>query len=444
MLTPSTSALLDYDALMSVFSPAVHLSPCCLTDQKLCDTGLSSLQPDGVAVLQQLQRTADGTRCESTPLSKIQERLHDKSRANSQIASTASCGVQKQHPLPLQEAPGQDSEHGATATGVKTQSDHTVFSSCMDDLQIPQCLSPLDPCTSATNIQAISHQGKLTDVPTLPIQQQVSLHGPSWLTENPGCLRFPLIAITNMKNKAAESSTMQQVEERETASDRAEPKSKPRKIKDSLKCKQAETSGDPVAPKKKKTMYTSRQQDTASPLVYEGVTVSDGTKCIKMSNCSVSLSSNNILAKERQSAISSLNNLTRLKRKAHPRSPSAESLKEKTREPPRNTGGQNLISLRRSMKNKQDSPSNTRPPVPAPVAHRASPVNNFSFTKRKRGRPPKHKVDLTNPNTGGHSQDSPLFHSHVKQEAAPQMANEEQPPKSQDEGDMLVPRVEAD
>lgn len=417
---------------------------CSLTAQGQSDTSLSVVQPDAAVIQQQLQCSPQyhssvrfmgyrgGMSCESMPLSKSQECLQLEEPITKSVIPSAFSAGQKQHYLTLQEPPRQDNQHIleylATVTGVETQSLDAVSLPCMDDLRIPRCLSPLEPCTSAAKHQAVLNQVNLSD----KIQQQSSLHGRPWLTENPGSLQFPLSAITHVKSKSAslqydtncllkqqqeeqknfnpqnretwaESCSVKQVEWRETISggqqDGAELKSEPRKMKESLKCKQGDTSGDAVASKKRKRTNTSHLQDAASLSACQDVRVGEGTKGkINLSSCSVSLSSNNVLVKEREMATSSLHITSRFI--GNQPSSITESLRKKTAETTVNTD-QTRIRTRGFMKKTQESPNNTNPQnssVPMPVACRAKIVNNGEmFPRRKRGRPPKAKGEELTP-----------------------------------------------
>ncbi|XP_050922978.1 uncharacterized protein LOC108885748 [Lates calcarifer] len=409
---------------------------CCFTvqNQSSCSS-LSSVLPDA-AVIQQRQECSphyyssvrsmwqsDEMSHQNMPLSKSQECPHlDAPTTRSVIPSAFFSSGQKLHYPALWDLSSQDSQHNLEflplKNGNETQSMHTTVLSipCMDDLRLPQCLSPLEPCTSATKHQP---------VPNNPVnlgnkvQQQPSLHGRPWLTENPGSLKFPLSAITCKENKSmslpqdtnynclskhrqehlelnrqnegilAESCTVKEVEERETLSsvqpNAAELKSDPRKMKED------NTAGNTMAPKRR-TKRTSHPQDAASSLLaYKHVKIGDGTKSqINLSVCQVSLSSNNVLAKERGMATSSMNILS----KPNQQSLVTESLREKPRISVANTA-QTRIRTRGFLKKTEKSPSDTSPEdslVAKPGAYRAQTANKQGVTNQKRGRPPKTKL----------------------------------------------------
>lgn len=363
------------------------------------------------------------------PLSKSQECLHPEApTARSVLASAFFSAGHKQHDPAFQEPSRQDNEqlleYLPTVTSIETQSLHTVSLPCMDDLRIGRCLSPLEPCTSATKHLTVLNQANGGD----NVYPQSSLHGRLWLTENPESVQFPLGAISHMKNSTSlpqdpkdwlkqqqeqqelnpqnwgnwsESCTFKEVEERETISDGqqdvTELKSDTRKMK--VRNKQGDTAEDAVAPKKRKRMYTGHLQDAASLSAYKDVRAIDGKKGqINLSICSVSLSSNNVLAKEREIATSSLNVPSRFIGKSDQPSSITDRLREKTKESGVNAD-QTRIRTRGFMKKTQESPSSTRfeNSVPMPVCRSEIVNNGETFPRRKRGRPPKSVVEKCAP-----------------------------------------------
>nr|XP_020451858.1 uncharacterized protein LOC109957942 [Monopterus albus] len=327
-------------------------SPCCFTAHNQPDSSLF-VQPSAV-LLQQQQCSAqyhssvmsmghrDGLSQQSMPLTKSQEHLQpEEPTTRPALPSALFSAGQKLHYPAFQESSSQDNQHAfefvPLITGNETQSLHTVFLPCMDDLGLPRCLSPLGPCTSATK-----HHAALNNPANLgyKIQQQPSPHVQPWLTENPGSLQFPLSAITHRKNASVslsqdtkcscwtqrcqehlapnpqnggtwtESCAVKKVK-RGTTICAGQQNGKgleydPRKMKESLKCKEGDMIGDAIAPKKRR--HPSHSQHAANyPIAYKNVKVSDGTMGqMNLSVCSVSLSSNNVLVNEREMAASSI------------------------------------------------------------------------------------------------------------------------------------------
>ncbi|XP_040003066.1 uncharacterized protein LOC120800780 isoform X2 [Xiphias gladius] len=417
---------------------------CCFTaqNQPSCSS-LSSVLLDTALIQQQQERSQqypssvrsmrqrDGMSCQDMPLSKSQECLYPEvSTTRSVVPSAVSPAEQKLHHPAFQELSSQDNQQILAflplTKGNETQSMHTLSLPCMDDLRLPRCLSPLEPCTLETK-----HQPALNN-PTShgdKIQQQPLLHRRPWLAENPGSLQFRLSAITHRKNTSAslpqrttrncwskkcqehmelnpqnrgtwtESCTAKEVEERETVSagqpNNAGLKSDPRKMKE------CDTTEEGIAPKRRKTTCTSHPQDAADFLLaYKDVKVSDGTKSkINWSVCQVSLSSNNVLAKERALTTSSSNIPSEFIGKQNQPSSVTECLRENARGSGVNTD-QTRIRTRSFLKNTQESPSDTSPETSfgaKPMVHRAKTVNKQGVTSGKRGRPPKTKLQVLTP-----------------------------------------------
>ncbi|XP_026214752.1 uncharacterized protein LOC113161401 isoform X2 [Anabas testudineus] len=350
---------------------------CCLTAQNQPDTSLSAVELDTVLIQQQqcppqclssvrFMGHRDEMNCEGMPLYKSQESLHPEALATRSVIAPAffSAG-QKQHDPVLNELSRQDSQHILeylpSVTSTETQSLCTDSLPCIDDLRIPQCLSPLEPCTSATKHHTVLNQANLGD----KVQPQSSLHGRPWLTENSEALQFPLSDITHTK---------------------------------STSLPQGDTAGDTVAPKKRMRMYTSHPQHAVSLSAYKDLRLGERAKGqISLSVCSVSLSSNNVLAKEREMATSSL---TRFIEKSNQPSFFTERLEEQTKEFGADTD-QARIRTRGFMKKIHESQSSTsaeKCSVPTSVACRSEIVNNGeTFPRRKRGRPRKAKVEELTP-----------------------------------------------
>ncbi|XP_039660590.1 uncharacterized protein LOC120561483 isoform X2 [Perca fluviatilis] len=312
---------------------------------------------------------------------------------------------------------------------------------CMDDLRLPRCLSPLEQSPSAaepeTTLNDSPHQRD-------KIPPQPSLHGRPWLTLNHGPLQFPLSAITQGENKSAllpqdtnlscrpkqrpkclelslrkKDAASWTVEERGAIStghqNVSEVKLCPVKMKESLESKQSDTQGDAAAskkrrrkrtseedaaaPKKRKRKRTSPLREASSLLAYQHVKVIDGTKGqINLSVCSVSLSSNNVLAKEREMAASSSNGQNKFAGKPNELSTITESQKEKTRGPGDLNTDRTRVTTRAFLKKAQEMPSNSGiKHVLKPIVHKAQVVNEPGVSKRGPGRPRKNKVEESPP-----------------------------------------------
>lgn len=175
-----------------------------------------------------------------------------------------------------------------------------------------------------------------------------------------------------------------------------EGKSDNRKMTELLTCKQGDTTVDAVVPNRRKRKRPTHSQDAAGlRLAHKDMEVSDGTKSqINLSVCSVSLSSNNVLAKERERSISSSNVPNRVLEPS--------TITECRREKARGTRDLNTdrtqIRTRGFLKKTQETPSNTAQEYSSflnPMARTAKIVNEQGCPtqRRKRGRPPKTKSE---------------------------------------------------
>ncbi|XP_037619344.1 uncharacterized protein LOC119484555 [Sebastes umbrosus] len=420
---------------------------CCFTaqNQPSCSS-LSSVQPAAVLIQQQEQQHSSQYHSSVTPMGQRDGAIHQvmppsKSKncpypevptTTSVIPTALFSSGQKllttltYYPL-CQEPSSQDSrnilEFLPLTNGNEAQSSHSL--PCMDELQLPPCLSPLEPSTSAAKHQpALNNSTDQSD----KMQPQPSLHRRPWLTVNPGSLQFPLSAITHKANEStsspqdtnrsssskqwqkhlelnpqsggarAASCTVNEVEDRGAVSaghqDVAELESDPRKMKKSLKCRQGDTKGDAAAPKRRKRKRPGHPQEADSLFhTFKLVKVSDGTKRqINLSLCSVSLSSNNVLAREREMAASSSTPANKLVGKPNEPSTITESQGERT-SGDLNTD-QTQIRTRGFLKKPQEMPSNS---ILKPRAGRAQIVNKEGILKRGPGRPRKKKVEESPP-----------------------------------------------
>lgn len=276
----------------------------------------------------------------------------------------------------------------------QAQSSHSYSLLCMDELRLPPLLSPLHSSDSPSQYQpflsdATNHSGKTPPQP--------SLKGPLWLTETPVCLRFPFSAITHKDSQSGSlpqgksskcwekqpqkdlklipqiegtrTVSCDETEKRTTSPQEAERGSN---IKKDVKCKQSDTKADA---KRRKRNHTS-QPDELLPC--KQLKVSDGKeRQLSLSDCSVSLSSNNVLAKEREMVNISSCRPVRFARKQN--EPSAITESPEIIQP--------LVHLRnRSFLRRPEEKRNK------PNREQTSALGSGPTPKRKRGRPRKIKV----------------------------------------------------
>ncbi|TMS23404.1 hypothetical protein E3U43_008710 [Larimichthys crocea] len=261
----------------------------------------------------------------------------------------------------------------------------------MNDLQLPRCLSPLEPFASATKHGPVLNNSTNHGNKNQP---QPCLHGRLWLTVNPGSLQFPIGVITHRENK---SESLPQGTNHSswsgTISADVKPDIETTLMKESSK--QSDTIVDAAAPKRRKRKRTSHFQDAAGCLICKNGNVSDGTKSqISMSVCSVSLSSNNVLAKERDMFASSSDMPYKLLGKPDEPSTVTESQREKTTLDV--STDQTRIRTRGFLKKTQETPCNAcieHSLVVTPPACRAKTEEEVPTQKRKRGRPRKTKLE---------------------------------------------------
>lgn len=288
--------------------------------------------------------------------------------------------------------------------GNKVQSSRSVSLPGMDDLRLPRCLSPLEPFTSVAKLQPVfSNSANRSD----DIRAPPSRRGPPWLTDNPGSLQFPLSAVTHIESVSsvqrsnhscwskqqqtrAESNTVEQGRA-VSAGDQSmtEGKSENWKMTELLRWKQDDTTVGAVVPNRRKRKRPTHSKDAAGPrLAHKDIEVSYGTKSlISRRFCSVSLSSNNVLAKEREMSISSSNDP---KRFLEP-STITECWSEKTRGTRDLNTDRTWIRTGGFLKKTQETPSNTAQESSSflsPVVHTAKIVNEQGCPtrRRKRGR----------------------------------------------------------
>ncbi|KAM8771753.1 uncharacterized protein AB9X84_001256 isoform 3-T4 [Acanthopagrus schlegelii] len=397
---------------------------------------LSAVQSDAVLIRQQQQQfnvgnslvTSAGQRDGmSLPLSKSQSCPYPEAPATrSVIPSTLS------HYPSCQVPSSQDDqnilEFLPLTNGHVAQSSLSSFP-CIDELRLPRCLSPLGPLASAAKhppfLNNLTNHSDKT-------QPQPSLNCPPWLAENSGSLQFPLCDIAHRENKSecspkstnhscsseqqqtrqelspkqkrprAEAFTVKEVEEQETKSAAhitgTEEKSDHRR----KKYKQGDTKGDAAVPKRRRRKRTIHPQDAAVSLQAHKQVGNQAKSQINLSVCSVSLSSNNVLAKEREMATSSSDIANKFSGQKDETSIIPDSRVVKTRAARNVITAQAWIRTRGFLKNTQETPSNTcqeNSSVIKPVAHRAkiSDEQGVSGFRRKYGRRKKTKPEESLP-----------------------------------------------
>lgn len=339
---------------------------------------------------------------QSVPLSKTEERPESHSSfARGPLFFSAR---QDRHGPALQQLSPGHSRHVLEFVPLVAEKEtlylDAVSLNCMDDLRLPRCLSPLEPCASAAKSQPILKSVNLGN----NIQQ-----GHPWLMENSCSPQYPLSFPQEMDYRdglephqdfdggtQAECCTVEELDKEETISGQQnmlELMSEPRRTKGSLKRK-SNTAGGTLTPKSKKTKDTSESEFLSA---HQDMKVADGNNVqINLNKCSVSLSSNNVLAKERDKATSSISTTSTFVAKPNWQSTIRESLRERPKES-RVSTVQTQIRTRGSMKRTQQSPIKKNAQnfsVQKPAASRATTVNNRGvFPHRKRGRPRKERVE---------------------------------------------------
>lgn len=345
------------------------------------------------------------------PPFKSQNSLYPETPTGSALSSAFFTRGQKLHYPAFQPPSSQDDQQSLEflplPNGNGTQSEPTFSSPCMDDLRLPQRLSPLEPSSSAAKGQPLLNNHAN---PEHGVQQQPSLRRRPWLSDNAGSLQFPFSSIICTGRKSTSPSpdpdhscqSKQEQQEKDLhlknrgtsaggckgnslkkrgKKSAAEVKSYSRRLKESFKHRHDDTTGD--GRKRRRTNY--QQDSTGSCSAYKDLKVSDGTK-----NCSVRLSSNNVLLKEREVAIRSSNAPSGLPGKPSKMLPVVDIGEEKpfgTKLP--------RIRTRGFIKKSQEAANNTTPPetpcIFKPAVSRAQLVNQdgVSLVKRKRGRPRK-------------------------------------------------------
>ncbi|XP_043971064.1 uncharacterized protein LOC122830073 [Gambusia affinis] len=299
---------------------------------------------------------------------------------------------QKLHDLMLQQPfcqEDQNIEFLSLSHESDTQSADAFSLPTMEDLRLPPCLSPLVP--SAGHQQPdTSVSGRMeNDVQSLP-----------WLTKNACMLTFPLNAITAGKTELlVTGSSSQQSQSFRKLTLKNEGRAGP-----ATSVRQREIK--PIRERKTNTMKRKKNkhdaaEDTAPPKRKRRRRPDSWRELAKVSSldpevrnaattvCSVSLSCNNVLMNQREIGISSLNK---------PPSASSATGSEKSRAPGTLCTKQPRIRTRGFVKQSERGTSNAvsdKCCVLIPVIRRPVMVHKQDpgVTKRRRGRPPKIKLE---------------------------------------------------
>ncbi|XP_061833055.1 uncharacterized protein [Nerophis lumbriciformis] len=329
------------------------------------------VDPGNLMIQQQLLAQMLSTvRIPSDPypsVSRSQSSLFSYTTVDPALVSGISHTTQNRYNPPLQEKPAQ-----LLSTQVSNPNDEQSLP-CLDYLRLPRCLSPLEPITSLA-----------VDKPVDNIKQQLSQCRNPWLPEQSALLCFPLSDVEDKKppswnlsqtdwpmqildHKQSRPCTTNRV--RQTAAER---KSYPHRMKRTLVQEQSVTKESPVASKTRKEC--ADDPPVAARSVTEGI---KSQKC--MSVCSVSLSMNNILAKERNRSSGPSKALLEARTKCSQISNASQT--GITNKGVRKTTGKPL-SCKRTKKAKDPKPAE----CPPPVASKQAPL-----IKPNRGRSAKIK-----------------------------------------------------
>lgn len=355
------------------------------------------------------------------PLSKHQNCPYPEAPMTRSVTPPSFCSSEQKLHYPACQEPSSQADQNfleflPLVNRNEALSSQSLSLPCMNDLRLPQCLSPLEPFASATKHQPIFNNNNLTNHSS-KILPQPSLHGRPWLAEKSGPLLFPLSAITSREIKSASSpqdtnnscrAESDTVKEGGAISaghqNAAEVKPEHREMKESLSCIQGDTKRGAAVPERRKRKRTSHPQHTAGTLLAEkDVKASDGTKSqISPSVCSVTLSSNSVLEKAIKMTTSSPNMPDTFLGKPDEPSTITAGLREKIRGAGDLSADQTRIRTRGFLKKIQGTPINTsleKYSFLKPMASRAKIVNEqgVSAPRRKRGRPLKTKLEKSPP-----------------------------------------------
>ncbi|KAM9819690.1 uncharacterized protein ACBT44_009378 isoform 1-T2 [Syngnathus typhle] len=285
------------------------------------------------------------------------------------------------------------------------------FSSpCLNDLRLPRCLSPIDPFTSAEidNLTANNYQLPRCVEPLLiehsgllvfPMAHRED-EQPPLLKTRQNCWRKPFLKQLESEPQQSQSCRTLPCMRNAVGAcpTAAERKSYPMKIKPTLIRKKS-VALDGIAPPKKRKVCVDYPPDAI------GSNCDAYLSTKQLSVCSVSLSRNNVLAKERNMAKGSPKSPTVLSVTQNQLSTTKNHVKERTItvEPPKSTNtSQTRIKTRDFLKTTQGPPSDTctqSTNANAKVPRFPIASNQVCLFKPKRGRRPKNTKALFSPNT---------------------------------------------
>ncbi|XP_029915076.1 uncharacterized protein LOC115364651 [Myripristis murdjan] len=354
---------------------------------------------------------------------------------------------------------------------------------CIEDLRLPRCLSPLQPCASAVEHHPVPKYFADNCDKMLPQSQLMRL---SWLSSSPRALQFPLSTMVHKEKtypplsqdtrnsclskqsqqhielnpgnveSCTESCSENEVEEKRVISGATQNvgKTKPdcKKMKESLKSKwkQFTNARHTLAPRERKRKRTNYSRDAVSPVLgCKEVKISDGTNStINLSVCSVSLSSNNVLAKDREMATNSGNMPSSFAEEPDKLSTMTENLRESAKDLKALTkstvvnADQTRIRTRSFMRKTTETTrkisssdvSAESPVAPSPMAQSCEFVSEVEVPRRKRGRPPMIRFeDLSLPGHAVPITDNKSYNEERKQKISeykrPKKLKEDKPKK---------------
>lgn len=391
------------DACLPTCYAGIHY--CSRAQNKPSYSSTSSVQPDTV------------------PLSKPQSCLYPKAPTTRPYTPIASYFSGKRLHYPAVQELSSHEEQGILEISSQSQGNEALTLPSlpfMDDWCLPRCLSPLEAHTSGEKDQpvannSINHEATIhQEPPTLkpPIQK------PPWLMEHPVSLQFPLSSTMLGENKCESSSQYKnsccQVKQSQehlevnpkTGASCAEScpgnwvrtqrtnslcseivtefKSYFKKVKENeLKCKQVNAISDAVEPTRRKRRCSNSRYATDPLLAYKDLKVSDARKsAFSLSVCSVSLLSNNVLAKEREMAVRSANEASKCAGNPNSLSVATESQRENARGRTKLVNAEQVRIRTRGFLKIQETASDTSSYIPSVTKSSSSRVKMLGRPRR--------------------------------------------------------------
>lgn len=311
-----------------------------------------------------------------TTLSKTRNTLYHETHPTRSVIDSAfdSCGQKQPYPT-LLEPPSQEELSVLKYLPLSNGDEMSSFSNlCMDDMRLPPCLSPISPFSSTVN-----DHFALNNIEQLPPE-----HRRPWLTEHPASLQFPLYTILHREDTLASLC-------QDTSQKAAELKSHTKRMKGDLICEQCDIKDGPVVSKRIRKRPRHPQDEAGAVLLQKNRTVSSGTKSqLNLGICSVSLSRNNVLAKQREMSARSSNMTSTFIGKPNPNSTITERLKGKTRSTGGGTTsvntGQTRIKTREFLRKTQETQNNTNTESSSPLMpeeQKAAVTNQVPLPRQK-------------------------------------------------------------